>query len=213
MNAQDSPELRLLRPKVLTAAGFLGHSGVMQQASLLLRQAATGQVALAADVAKAVYSLAVGSGDAAAYDTVQQMYEQVSVCEGGQGICSGFCHVCAGTGVMLFAEWHSECSCRRMQLLLGWLSSRWADARSQPMHSVDVLRDGLVCWMKFWIGWVCNVCVASVQLLLGRWRLAADVAQAVYSCAMGAWQAHALTCAAHLNIFYLHFLASSVTLA
>jgi hypothetical protein len=77
VNPQDSPELRLLRPKVLTAAGFLGHSGVMQQASLLLRQAATGQVVLAADVAKAVYSLAVGSGDEAAYDTVQQMYNQV----------------------------------------------------------------------------------------------------------------------------------------
>ena len=32
VNAQDSPELRLLRPKVLTAAGFLGHAGVMAQA-------------------------------------------------------------------------------------------------------------------------------------------------------------------------------------
>jgi hypothetical protein len=33
---------------------------------------------VAADVAKAVYSLAVGSGDTAAYETVQKMYEQVS---------------------------------------------------------------------------------------------------------------------------------------
>ncbi|WIA35582.1 hypothetical protein OEZ86_004003 [Tetradesmus obliquus] len=76
VNPQDSPELRLLRPKVLTAAGFLGHAGVMAQASQLLRQAAAGQAVLADDVAKAVYSLAVGSGDAAAYDTVQKMYEQ-----------------------------------------------------------------------------------------------------------------------------------------
>jgi hypothetical protein len=82
VNPQDSSELRLLRPKVLTAAGFLGHSGVMQQASQLLRQAATGQVALAADVTQAVYSLAVGSGDDAAYDTVQQVYEQVGRCKG-----------------------------------------------------------------------------------------------------------------------------------
>jgi hypothetical protein len=77
VNPQDSPELRLLRPKVLTAAGFLGHAAVMQQASLLLQQAVTGQAALAADVAQAVYSLAVGSGDEKAYETVQKMYEQV----------------------------------------------------------------------------------------------------------------------------------------
>jgi hypothetical protein len=32
-------------------------------------------------VAQAVYSLAVGSSDAAAYDTVQQMYEQVRLCK------------------------------------------------------------------------------------------------------------------------------------
>lgn len=32
---------------------------------------------MAADVARVVYSLAVGSGDAAAYDIVQKLYEQV----------------------------------------------------------------------------------------------------------------------------------------
>lgn len=77
MNPQDSPELRLLRPKVLTAAGFLGHTGVMQQAAVLLKQAAAGQKVLTADVAKAVYSLAVGSGDEQDYATVQKLYEQV----------------------------------------------------------------------------------------------------------------------------------------
>jgi hypothetical protein len=44
-------------------------------------QAATGHVALASDVAQAVYSLAVGSGDDAAYDTVQQIHEQVGLCK------------------------------------------------------------------------------------------------------------------------------------
>jgi hypothetical protein len=37
VNPQDTPELRLLRPKLFTAARFLGHFRVLQQASLLLR--------------------------------------------------------------------------------------------------------------------------------------------------------------------------------
>lgn len=93
VNSQDSPELRQLRPQVLTAAGFLGHQHVMDQAAALLRQAVAGETVLSPDVTKAVYSLAVGSGDSAAYDTVHKLYEEVGCAGGGLSACSCVCAV------------------------------------------------------------------------------------------------------------------------
>eukprot|EP00775_Hariotina_reticulata_P008601 gene8601-8782_t len=78
----DPAELRLLRPLVLTAAGFLGHTGVKEAAEQLLQKIVAAGGAAAAgvspDVTQAVYSLAVGSGHEAAYDSVQQLYEQAT---------------------------------------------------------------------------------------------------------------------------------------
>eukprot|EP00878_Enallax_costatus_P039923 GHUV01045862.1.p1 GENE.GHUV01045862.1~~GHUV01045862.1.p1 ORF type:complete len:417 (+),score=127.07 GHUV01045862.1:751-2001(+) len=78
VNPKDSPELRMMRPQVLTAAGFLGHQQIMDEAVTVLKQVAAGQTVLSPDVTKAVYSLAVGSGDSAAYETVQKLYEQAT---------------------------------------------------------------------------------------------------------------------------------------
>jgi hypothetical protein len=84
----------------------------MQQASQLLRQAATGQVALAADVAQAVYSLAVGSGNDAAYDTVQQMYEQVGCRERrARGFCGAVSISCVLYGVSFALPVRDFCCC------------------------------------------------------------------------------------------------------
>jgi hypothetical protein len=66
---------------VLTAAGFLGHMGVKEAAEQLLQKIVDAGSAAAAgvspDVTQAVYSLAVGSANEAAYDSVKQLYEQV----------------------------------------------------------------------------------------------------------------------------------------
>jgi len=40
VNPADTPELRMLRPLVLTAAGFLGHRGVKEAAQQLLQKIA-----------------------------------------------------------------------------------------------------------------------------------------------------------------------------
>ncbi|KAF8056455.1 aminopeptidase M1-D [Scenedesmus sp. PABB004] len=76
VNPQDSTELRLLRPRVLSGAGFLGHAPTMAAAAALLRRVVSGRAALSPDVAKAVYGLAVGSGDEGAFDDVTRIYEQ-----------------------------------------------------------------------------------------------------------------------------------------
>lgn len=51
----------------------------MKEAVSVLKDVAAGRTQLSPDVAKTVYSLAVGSGDSVAYDTVRVIYEQVGV--------------------------------------------------------------------------------------------------------------------------------------
>lgn len=79
VNPKDSPIVRMMRTEVLTAAGFLGHQQIMDQAVTLLKQVAAGQTVISPDVTRAVFSLAVGSGDTGAYETVQKLYEQVTM--------------------------------------------------------------------------------------------------------------------------------------
>jgi ERAP1-like C-terminal domain len=104
VGAADSPDLRLLRPQLLTAAGFLGHAGVTATAVALLESSmAPGAPLLQPDITQAVYSLAVGSGDPAAYDAVQRLYEQVCGCV---HVCVHVCgcvHVCVCTCVCVRA--------------------------------------------------------------------------------------------------------------
>jgi hypothetical protein len=61
-----------------------------------------------------VYSLAVGSGDDAAYDTVQQVYEQVSWC----GLLGYFVKLCGFTSRCMGCVWGSLCLASRRVLLL-----------------------------------------------------------------------------------------------
>ncbi len=76
VDTSQPPEIRMLRPMVLLAAGFLGHKEVLQRAVGLLDT--QGVAGVHADVASAVFGLAVLSGDEEVYTKVQDAYIQVS---------------------------------------------------------------------------------------------------------------------------------------
>lgn len=74
--ALDTPEVRMLRPLVLTAAGQAGDAAVLSEAKDLVSSildAGTAAV-VSPDVRGAAYNLAVRSGDADAYAAIKQWY-------------------------------------------------------------------------------------------------------------------------------------------
>lgn len=75
MAPSDPPGVRLLRPKVLEAAGALGLTSIVDQAVDLVK----GGQSIHPEVETAAYGLAVSSGRKEVYAAVKRLYEEVGL--------------------------------------------------------------------------------------------------------------------------------------